>query len=155
MTTEDVKKFLFEQTNISISNWKRISKHKSADGSEIRIFQDKVTGKTLETLETIEKKNGNISILESIILSQNSKPKVIGYYQFDEELFSVALVTKIFWEKNRCLDDSGSEEEYVPKRFYELSEGIYEHDFSSHKEAIEALENIGFVARNFLDEMNN
>lgn len=147
MSTEKVKQFLFEQTGIAQSNWKRISKHKSDDGSEVRIFQDKVSGKTLET---IENKDGHISMSES---SVQAKPKVVGYYQFDDEEFSVALVTKGFWEKYGGLDDSGSEEKYVPDGFFQLTDAIYEHNFATHEKACEALEKAGWVARNFLDEM--
>jgi hypothetical protein len=150
MATEDVKNFLVENTGIPKSNWKRLSKHKSDDGSEIRMFQDKVSGKVLKT---IEDKNGKISISDSAVVP--TKSKIVGYYQFDDEQFSVALVTKEFWKENQCLDDSGSQEEYVPEHFFELTDAIYEHDFDTHEEACAALEKAGWVARKFLDEMNN
>lgn len=62
MATENVKDYLFEQTGIAQSQWKRLSKNKNTDGSETRIFQDKSSGKTFETIEF---KDGNISIKES------------------------------------------------------------------------------------------
>jgi hypothetical protein len=62
MATDNVKDYLFEQTGIAQSNWKRISKKKNSDGSETRIFEDKSSGKILETIEF---KNGVISIEES------------------------------------------------------------------------------------------
>jgi hypothetical protein len=63
MATENVKDYLFEQTGIAQSQWKRVSKNKNTDGSETRIFQDKSSGKMFETVEA---KDGNISMKEAL-----------------------------------------------------------------------------------------
>jgi hypothetical protein len=70
MATEDIKDFLFQQTGIPQSQWKRLSKQKSFDG-EVRVFQAKSNGMTLETFED---KDGVISILDD----SNDKIKVTG-----------------------------------------------------------------------------
>lgn len=146
MTTENVKKVLFEQTGIAASNWKRISKSKSADGTQTRLFQDSVSKKIMQTNED---KNGVISVADKITTSIPAKfnSKIIGYYQFDNEQCSVAIVTKEFWEQHGYIDSNGSESDYIPDNFYELSEGIYEHDCDNHAQACEQLEKAGFVAK--------
>lgn len=60
MATEDIKHFLEQQTNIPEKQWKRIAKSKNTNGDEIRIFEDKISGKIVHT---IEKKDGSISIV--------------------------------------------------------------------------------------------
>lgn len=72
MATENVKDYLFEQTGIAQSQWKRISKSKNQDGSENRIFQDKSSGRTIQTVEA---KDGIISIVENNNeVEKNNKP---------------------------------------------------------------------------------
>jgi hypothetical protein len=73
--------------------------------------------------------------------------KIKGYFQFDDEQFSIAIVLKEFWNENKCLDDSGSEQAFLPKRFYQQTEAIYEHDFDNHEEAVKALNNAGFFEK--------
>lgn len=46
MSTEKVKKFLEEETGVPAKNWSRLSKSKLPDGSELRIFVNKLTGET-------------------------------------------------------------------------------------------------------------
>lgn len=52
MATKDIKSFLFEKTNIAEKQWKRIYKKTLPNGDEVRIFQDKISGLTIETIET-------------------------------------------------------------------------------------------------------
>lgn len=59
MATKDIKSFLFEKTNIAEKQWKRISKKTLPNGDEVRIFQDKISGLIIETIETTQ---GDISI---------------------------------------------------------------------------------------------
>lgn len=73
--------------------------------------------------------------------------KIIGFYQFDQDEFSVALVTKDFWDKNGYLCDSGSEEEFVPEGFFQLSEAIYEHEFDDADAARKVLNDAGWVEK--------
>lgn len=68
----------------------------------------------------------------------------IGYFQFDQEEFSVAVVLKDFWEENGYLDDSGSEEEHMPDGFFALTDAIYEHNYNSIEEAKKLLKIAGF-----------
>ena len=70
--------------------------------------------------------------------------KTIGYFQFDEDEFSVAVVTKTYWDENACLDDTGSESEHMPEKFFELGESVYEHEYDSVEEAKAALVSAGF-----------
>ena len=44
---------------------------------------------------------------------------IVGYYQFDKEEFSIAMVLKEFWEEHGLMSDSGEEEEFVPDGFFE------------------------------------
>ena len=73
--------------------------------------------------------------------------KIIGYFQFDEEEFSVGIVLKDFWDKNKGLDDQSSESKYIPEGFYELSEAIYEHEYSDTEEAKNILNKAGFIEK--------
>lgn len=78
--------------------------------------------------------------------SQNVK----GYFQFDPEGFSVALVLKDFWDLNQCLEDSyGSTysvlEQEIPKGFFELGDSVFEHTFESTEKAKEELLKAGFI----------
>jgi hypothetical protein len=146
MATKDIKEFLFHETGIAVSQWKRLSKHTQQDGLILRVFQDKISENTLNTLED---QQGNISLVKSpSTITPKNNIKTIGYYEFDEEQFSVALVTKEFWEENECLCDSGSEEEFVPKGFYALTDAIYEHDYSTYEQACEALHKAGWIKKN-------
>ena len=146
MSTQDIKQFLFEKTGVVASNWKRISKSKNSNGDSVRIFEDKSNGNQVATIET---QDGSISMSDSLLpnLASQRTSKVIGYYQFDDEDYQVVLVTKEFWDKHHHLDDSGSEERYVPNGFYQIAEGCYEHDFSTHEEACSALKKSGWVAK--------
>lgn len=57
--------------------------------------------------------------------------EIVGYFQFDEEEFSIALVTKEFWDMHGTLDGNGIDDTLVPAGFYELSESVYESDLST------------------------
>jgi hypothetical protein len=61
MATKDIKEYLFEQTGISQSNWKRLLKRKGEHGAQIRLFEDKDSGKIIQTIEELD---GTISIEE-------------------------------------------------------------------------------------------
>lgn len=76
--------------------------------------------------------------------------KVVGYYQFDDENWGVALVTKDFWEANGYLCDSGSEEPFVPDGFFQLSDSYYEHEFDDMDAAKKVLESAGWVEKQIL-----
>lgn len=76
---------------------------------------------------------------------------IIGYYQFDKEEFSIAMVLKEFWEQRGCMSDSGEEEEFVPKGFYELASATYEHSYSSTQEAKDILNAAGWVEKHMFD----
>lgn len=75
---------------------------------------------------------------------------VVGYYQLDqsEGHDAFTLVLKEFWDANQSMDDSGSEEEFVPEGFYALCEGVYEHDLGGTDVARQALEAAGWVEKN-------
>jgi hypothetical protein len=75
---------------------------------------------------------------------------VVGYFEFDEDNFGVALVTKDFWEANGHLCDSGSEEEFVPEGFFQLSDAYYEHEFDDVDAAKKALTDAGWVEKQIL-----
>ena len=60
MSSQDIKQFLFEQTGIAENQWKRLSKHKNAEGLEVRVFQARGT-----TVHTVENKDGTISIIDN------------------------------------------------------------------------------------------
>lgn len=68
----------------------------------------------------------------------------IGYFQFDPHEFSVAVVLKDFWEEHGYLDDSGSEEEYMPEGFFMLTDAMYEHRFPTTEDAKKVLKMAGF-----------
>ena len=76
---------------------------------------------------------------------------IVGYYQFDKEEFSIAMVLKEFWEEHGFMSDSGEEEEFVPDRFFELSSSTYEHTYSSTHEAKDVLNAAGWVEKNMFD----
>lgn len=67
MATQDVKDYLFAQTGIVQSQWKRLSKHKGEDGAEIRIFEDRVSGQIVQTIQT---KDGSLSLGEITVTSE-------------------------------------------------------------------------------------
>jgi len=74
----------------------------------------------------------------------------VGYYQLDQSdgVEAFALVELNFYNANPgMMDDSGSEKPFVPNRFYELCESIYEHDFDTVEEAKAALEAAGWVEK--------
>lgn len=74
----------------------------------------------------------------------------IGYFQFDAEGWSVAIVAKDFWEKHQHLADSNAfdpaVEAAIPDGFYELTDAIYETDFDTD-EAKAKLVSAGFEER--------
>ena len=81
---------------------------------------------------------------------------IVGYFQFDAEEFSVAIVLKDFWDKNQTLQDSYGKtyvvlEQSLPKGFYELTDSIFEHDYPSPEEAKEKLIKSGFVKKKIFD----
>ena len=68
------------------------------------------------------------------------------YYQVDDEGFSIAIVSKTFWDKNGCLDDQGIPDDVMPPGFYELSESIFEYE-GDPDDAKNALNEAGFVEK--------
>lgn len=77
---------------------------------------------------------------------------VKGYFQFDPEGFSVAVVLKDFWDKNQCLEDAngstyGLLEQEVPKGFFELGDSVFEHTFESTEKAKEELVKASFIEK--------
>lgn len=76
---------------------------------------------------------------------------IVGYYQFDNEEFSIAMVLKDFWEKHGYMSDSGDEEEFVPEGFFALAEATYEHTYSSTQEAKDVLNAAGWVEKQMFD----
>ena len=73
----------------------------------------------------------------------------VGYYQFDQSdgVEAFALVELNFYNANQHMDDSGSEEPFVPTGFYALTDAVYEHDFDTVEEAKAALEAAGWVEK--------
>jgi len=107
MATENVKDYLYEQTGIAQSQWKRISKSKNQDGSENRIFQDKSSGRTIQTVET---KDGTISIIENNDeVEKNNKPVV-------DSKAVIKLIKKVLEQEKEL---TGKEPGYneIPKYF--------------------------------------
>lgn len=76
---------------------------------------------------------------------------IVGYYQFDDEEFSVAMVLKEFWEEHGCMGDSGDEEGFVPEGFFELASATYEHTYSGTQEAKDILNAAGWVEKRMFD----
>lgn len=74
----------------------------------------------------------------------------VGYYQLDQAdgMDAFALVELNFYNANHgMMDDSGSEEPFVPNGFYALTDAVYEHDFATTEEAKAALEAAGWVEK--------
>ena len=70
---------------------------------------------------------------------------IIGCFDLVDGQFGI--VSKTFWDANRSLDGDGLPEDLedqLPEGFYALAESVYEHDFDSEEEAIQALEAAGF-----------
>lgn len=61
MASQDMKDFLFKQTGVAQAQWKRVSKSKTPEGSEVRIFEDKSSGNQIHTIETTD---GTMRILQ-------------------------------------------------------------------------------------------
>lgn len=153
MTTQDIKDYLFKQTGVAQSQWIRISKNKLPSGEYLRVFKDKASGKEIETLQAVD---GTISIKNVSVLNHPDTPKdvePIGYYQFDSEGFSVAIVEKKFWDKNQGLDGLGigKIERLLSKDFCELSGPLYEF-WCDIQEAKEKLEAIGLEEKQLFTE---
>lgn len=55
----------------------------------------------------------------------------VGYFQFDEEEFAIALVTKAYWDEHGHMDGNGLDDRLLPPGFYELSESVYETDLDT------------------------
>lgn len=74
----------------------------------------------------------------------------VGYYQLDQSdgMEAFTLVELNFYNANPgMMDDSGSEEPFVPTGFYALTAAVYEHDFATTADAKAALEAAGWVEK--------
>lgn len=127
MATENVKNHLFEQTGIAQSQWKRLSKNKNTNGSETRIFQDKSSGKTFETIEF---KDGSISIVEKNVEAITPSNKE-GNSNNSEVV--IDLINKVLSQGKKL---TGEEPGYnqIPKYFDFC---FLEHANVDHTEALE------------------
>ena len=77
----------------------------------------------------------------------------IGYFHFDKEGFSIAIVERTFWEENGVLDGDGIGvlEDMLPEGFYELTESVYEFDGDT-EDARAKLKAIGLEEKKLFDE---
>ena len=57
--------------------------------------------------------------------------EVVGYFQFDAEEFSIAMVTKAYWDKHGNLDSNGIDNNLIPPGFFALDETVYESDMDT------------------------
>lgn len=62
----------------------------------------------------------------------NGQP-CVGYFQFDEDEYSIAMVLKDFWDQNGHLDDDGIDDTLIPPGFYALAESVYETDLPTEQ----------------------
>jgi hypothetical protein len=78
---------------------------------------------------------------------------IVGFYQFDPEGWSVAMVTKEFWDVNQALDHDCSEEPFVPEGFFRLAEAVYEHEFDDADAAKQVLNKAGWVEKELFPDL--
>lgn len=72
--------------------------------------------------------------------------EIVGYFQFDEDEFAIALVTKAYWDEHGHMDGNGLDDKLLPPGFYELSESVYETDLAT-EDAKAALRAAGWEER--------
>lgn len=91
MTTENIKDFLEQKTNIESKNWKRVSKKTLPNKDEIRVFEDKSSGLVLET---IEHSNGHIQIvcIKGNFHDKSLDKAILIFEEFEDELYDIEYV---------------------------------------------------------------
>lgn len=62
-----------------------------------------------------------------------SEQQCVGYFQFDAEEHSIAMVLKDYWDTHSGLDGDGIDDRLIPAGFYALAESIYESDMATDK----------------------
>lgn len=72
------------------------------------------------------------------------------YYQVSPDGFSISIVSKSFWDANKCLNDRGIPDGVMPAGFYELCESTYEFDGST-QDGINVLNAAGFVEKTLFE----
>ena len=60
-----------------------------------------------------------------------SGQQCVGYFQFDVEEYSIAMVLKDYWDTHNGLD--GIDDRLIPAGFYAQAESIYETDMATDK----------------------
>ena len=63
--------------------------------------------------------------------SKETPGEIVGYFQFDEEEFAIAMVTKAYWDKHGNLDSNGIDNNLIPPGFFALDETVYESDMDT------------------------
>ena len=78
--------------------------------------------------------------------SKETPGEIVGYFQFDEDEYSIAMVTKAYWDKHGNLDSNGIDNNLIPPGFFALDETVYESDMDT-EDAKAALRAAGWVEK--------
>lgn len=57
----------------------------------------------------------------------------VGYFQFDDDEYSIAMVLKDFWDQHGGLDGDGIDDTLIPPGFYAQAESVYETDLPTQQ----------------------